>query len=67
MRPAVAAATGHLALLAAIQCGNFYGYLTANRSNPQRTRIKLYINLTDLWETITNDPESVADRLCGRT
>jgi len=27
--------------------GNFYGYLTANRFHPQRTRIKLYVTLTD--------------------
>jgi hypothetical protein len=46
--------------------GNFYGYLTANRSNPQRTRIELYVTLTDLWEAITDDPESVANRFCGR-
>jgi hypothetical protein len=46
--------------------GNFYGHLTASPYNPQRTRIKLYVALTDLWEEITNDPESVADRLCDR-
>jgi hypothetical protein len=46
--------------------GNFYGYLTANQYNPKRTRIKLYVQLTDLWEEITDDPEPVADRLCGR-
>lgn len=46
--------------------GNFYGYLTANSYNPKRTRIKLYVQLTDLWEEITDDPEPVADRLCGR-
>ena len=44
--------------------GNLYGYLTANRYNPQRTNIKLYVTLTDLSEVNTNDPESVADRLC---
>lgn len=46
--------------------GNFYGYLTANQYNPKRTRIKLYVQLTDLWDEITDDPEPVADRLCGR-
>ncbi|OGB45944.1 MAG: hypothetical protein A3F76_08370 [Burkholderiales bacterium RIFCSPLOWO2_12_FULL_65_40] len=46
--------------------GNFYGYLTANSYNQKRTRIKLYVQLTDLWEEITDDPEPVADRLCGR-
>ncbi len=46
--------------------GNFYGYLTANTYNSKRTRIKLYVQLTDLWEKITEDPEGVADRLCGR-
>lgn len=47
--------------------GNFYGYLTANPYNAKRTRIKLYVTLTDLWEEITDDPESVADKLCGRS
>ena len=46
--------------------GNFYGYLTANPYNAKRTKIKLYVQLTDLWEEIANDPEPVADRLCGR-
>ena len=46
--------------------GKFYGYLTANQYNPKRTRIKLYVQLTDLWEEITDDPEPIADRLCGR-
>jgi hypothetical protein len=46
--------------------GNFYGYLTANQYKPKRTRIKIYVQLTDLWEEITDDPEPVADRLCGR-
>lgn len=46
--------------------GNFYGYLTANQYNAKRTKIKLYVQLTDLWEEITDDPEPVADRLCGR-
>ena len=46
--------------------GNFFGYLTANQYNPKRTKIKLYVQLTDLWEEITDDPEPVADRLCGR-
>jgi hypothetical protein len=47
--------------------GNFYGHLTANRFNPKRTQINLYVTLSDLWEAITDDPESIADRLCGRT
>ena len=46
--------------------GNFYGYLTANQYNSKRTQIKLYVQLSDLWEEITDDPEPVADRLCGR-
>lgn len=46
--------------------GNFYGYLTSNQYNAKRTKIKLYVQLTDLWEEITDDPEQVADRLCGR-
>jgi hypothetical protein len=46
--------------------GNFYGYLTANSYNAKRTKIKLYVQLTDLWEEITDDPEPIADRLCGR-
>ena len=45
--------------------GTFYGYLTANKYNPKRTRIKLYVALTDLWEEIAEDPGTVADRLCG--
>ena len=47
--------------------GNFFGYFTANQYNPKRTKIKLYVSLTDLWEEVTNDPEAVADRLCGRS
>lgn len=46
--------------------GNFYGYLTADKYHPKRTTIRLYVQLTDLWEAITDDPEPVADRLCGR-
>jgi hypothetical protein len=46
--------------------GNFYGYFTANKYLPKRTNIKLYVALTDLWESITDDPMSVADQLCGR-
>jgi hypothetical protein len=46
--------------------GNFYGYLTANPFNAQRTKIKLYVQLTDLWEEITDDPDSISDQLCGR-
>ena len=46
--------------------GNFYGYLTASKYNPKRTTIRLYVQLTDLWEEITDDPEPIADRLCGR-
>ena len=46
--------------------GNFYGYLTANPYNSKRTRIKLYLQLTELWEEITDDPEPIADKLCGR-
>lgn len=46
--------------------GNFYGYLTSNAYNSKRTRIKLYIQLTDLWEVITGNPEVVADQLCDR-
>ena len=46
--------------------GNFYGYLTANKYNAKRTKIKLYVQLADLWEEITDDPDSIADRLCGR-
>ena len=46
--------------------GGFYGYLTANPYNGARTRIKALVALTDLWEEITDDPEPVADRFCGR-
>lgn len=48
------------------RAGNFYGYLTANQYNPKRTRINLYVQLSDLWEEISEDPESIADQLCGR-
>ena len=46
--------------------GEFYGYLTANKLHPKRTGIKLYVTLTDLWESITDDPMAVADQLCDR-
>lgn len=46
--------------------GDFYGYLTANKSNPQRTRIPLYVALTDAWEKVTDDPMAIADQLCDR-
>ncbi len=46
--------------------GGFYGYFTANTHNAKRTRIELYVQLTNLWEEITDDPEVVADRLCER-
>ncbi|RYE38581.1 MAG: hypothetical protein EOP24_46615 [Hyphomicrobiales bacterium] len=46
--------------------GGFYGYLTASEYNPKRTRIKLFVTLTDLWKEITDDPEPIADKLCGR-
>lgn len=46
--------------------GKFYGYLTANPYNSNRTRIKLYVALTDLWEEITDDSEQISDKFCGR-
>jgi hypothetical protein len=46
--------------------GNFYGYLTANQYNSKRTTIKLYVQLTDLWEEITDDSEEIVDKLCDR-
>ena len=46
--------------------GGFYGYLTANRYNPKRTRIPLYVALTDAWEKVTDDPMEIADQLCDR-
>jgi len=46
--------------------GNFYGYLTANQYNSKRTRIKSLVALSDLWEEITDDPEAIADKFCGR-
>ena len=46
--------------------GNFFGYLTANQYNPKRTKIKLYVTLTDLWGEVTDEPEAVSDKLCGR-
>jgi hypothetical protein len=46
--------------------GNFYGYLTANKYNVKRTRIKLYVQLSDLWEQISDNSDPVVDRLCGR-
>jgi len=46
--------------------GNFYGYLTANQYNAKRTKIAVLVALTDLWEKITDDPEPIADKFCGR-
>ena len=45
--------------------GNFYGYLTANPYNAKRTKIKLYVQLTNLWEEIVDDPNFVTNQLCG--
>jgi hypothetical protein len=47
--------------------GNFYGYLTANRFTQKRTTMAGLVSLTNLWEEITDDPDAVSDRLCGRT
>lgn len=45
--------------------GNFYGYLTANQSNPKRTRIKALVQLTDAVEWVTEDLERAQRALCG--
>lgn len=46
--------------------GSFYGYLTADKYNSKRTRIKVLVALTDLWEEVTDDPDAIADKFCGR-
>ena len=46
--------------------GNFYGYLTANEHNGKRTRIAVLVSLANLWEAITDDPEPIAEKFCGR-
>ena len=35
--------------------GNFYGYFTANRYNPKRTRDKLALFIIENWEEIIED------------
>jgi len=46
--------------------GNFYGYMTANRNNPKRTRIKVLIALTDASDEVVEDPDAAADIFCDR-
>lgn len=44
--------------------GGFYGYFTANKYQPQRTSIKLLLQLTDNAEWVNEDLERARDAVC---
>jgi hypothetical protein len=45
--------------------GGFYGYFTAARFHPQRTKIKSFLQFLDSPDEVNEDLEAARDRFCG--